>query len=90
MSRNQIAIIAGGLGFLICTAVFVISFVQQFAYIEVASCLAAWVQLFIAGMPILEAFDDKQVASLVPSFFGAALTVSVVLLYAIRYHFSRI
>jgi hypothetical protein len=86
MSNNQTAITAGVLGFLICTAVFIVSFVQQLAYVEVASCLAAWAQLFIASMPILEAFDDKQISSLIPTFVGAALTVSVVVLYAIRYH----
>ncbi len=88
MSRNQTTITAGPRGFLSCTVVFVISLVEQFAYIEVAPVsLLGW-SFFIAGMPIPEAFDDKQAASPVPRFFGAVLTVSVVPLYAIRHHFS--
>jgi hypothetical protein len=88
MTRNQIGITVGGSGFFICAGVFVFSLLQQLAYVEVVSCLAAWGQLFIASAPILEALDNEQVKSVVPSIIGAALTASVLVFYAIAYYFS--
>ncbi len=88
MTRNQIGITVGGSGFFICAGVFVFSLLQQLAYVEVVSCLVAWGQLFIASAPILEALDNEQVKSVVPSIIGAALTVSVLVFYALTYYFS--
>jgi hypothetical protein len=90
MTRNQIGITVGAVGFLVCTGVFVASFLEQLAYVEVLSCLAAWAELLIASVSALEALEDKQLKSGFPSLAGAALTFFVLAFYALSGFLRRV
>jgi hypothetical protein len=90
VTRNQIGIAVGALGFAVCTGVFVFSFLEQLAYVEVLSCLAAWAELSVVSVSAVEALEDKQLKSGLPSLAGAALTASVLAFYALSGFLHRI
>ena len=89
MTRNQIGITVGTVGFLVCIGAFVaspFSSLQQLACVQMLSCLAAffwlprfWLPVFSRSRPP----EDNQLKSGFPSLAGTALALFVPAFYTL-------
>ncbi|GAC1437519.1 MAG: hypothetical protein NVS1B11_34090 [Terriglobales bacterium] len=87
MTRNQFSITGGMTGFFICGFLFVVSVLQQFAMVEVVTCIAACLELFFTTMTVVDAFDDKQANSPLRGRAAVIVPVAVALFYLATNHF---
>jgi hypothetical protein len=88
MTRDQIGITVGTVGFLACTGVFVVCFLKQLAYVEVLSGSgrlgrAFGCQCFRSRGPCSRPLEDNQLKSGFPSLAGSALAFFVLAFYAL-------
>ena len=63
MTQNQSTIAASAAGMAVCTAVFITALLHQFGWLEGVACLATFVQLSLLSATVVDAMEDKQVAS---------------------------
>ncbi len=87
MTRNQISIGAGAVGFIICLGMFIVALSQQMGAIAALACLAAWLQLFIVIATAGDAMSNRQSGSWRGAMAGALVLV-IALSYVIAAHRS--
>jgi hypothetical protein len=75
LTRNQKNITASVIGTVVCAAVFVVSLLYQFGWLEGVSCVATWVQLFMLAGTVVDALEEKQASS------GKSVLASVVAVF---------
>ncbi len=82
MTRNQIGIAAGAVGFLFSLGVFLVALSQQNGLIAAVACLAAWLQLMIVIATAGDAISNRQ-ASKFRGISAVLLVAVLTLAYAV-------